>query len=290
MPLRINYEIIQVQNKRQQRSTLKSTNRSLVKNADSARSSAQNAQRPATIEGRESENTDNQRSTNSGEDSEEEEYTEKIIRNLGNIVSQRVAIEDLRQNPELYEKYLNKKIKFRNLKLRWIRFRNSVLRSNSVTYAKLNNAELYLTRFMLVTIFLLSWILMVQMFTVALYHTKLKTKISFWVMIMCPHFLTPIYILICNVSYVRVNLTGLICQILTLKSRYLKRIQRINIQSQVTVILLSLLNLDLFFADASDWGTLLLPYQLALAFLIQNYFVSVIEGTQKQRLCLSNIQ
>lgn len=45
------------------------------------------------------------------------------------------------------------------------------------------------------------------------------------------------------------------------------------------MVILSVLNLDLFFTEEPDWGTLILPYELALGLLIQNYFISVIEGT-----------
>lgn len=134
-----------------------------------------------------------------------EHQKQKIIQNLGNLISQRIAIKNLHQNKKEYKKYIRKKVKCISFKLNWVNFRNQNLMSNSVVSLRLNRFELIIFRFLLITLFFVQWMLIAALFTVAIFHQNWVSILVFWLMIMYPHLLTHLYTIWNHLCYVRIN-------------------------------------------------------------------------------------
>jgi hypothetical protein len=130
---------------------------------------------------------------------------QKIIQNLGNLISQRIAIKNLHLNHKEYKKYLRKRVKCGTFKFKWVQFRNSILKNNSFLNVKMNSFELSVIRFMIVSLFFVHWIVIAQLYTVAIFHQSLISRMVFWVMMLYPNMLTQFYTIWNHLCYVRIS-------------------------------------------------------------------------------------
>lgn len=99
-----------------------------------------------------------------------EQQKANIIQNLGNLISQRIAIKNLHLNKTEYKKYVKKRVKCGALNFKWVTFRNSKLKANSMIFVQLNRFEMIFFRFLLISMFFVSWVLGIATFTVAIFH------------------------------------------------------------------------------------------------------------------------